>query len=697
MTAAATPAPKNIPIFRILTVFCLSVVSVNAFLIVWLVVRQAENDAVEAATHELASEALLVRDLLRASPLDAGTLRPFLVRTAQHSGSRITLVAADGSIAADTVADADVMNAQPPRPEIQQALAGRRATLIGWSAIMGRNEIYVAVPADGEPGGFVVRTSVPVDHVRAQGATIQRAALVATGGSGLAALVVLLLFARTLDRRVNQAFAHSRSSEERTRQSEAILSTAEQVAGLGSWQWDIRTNAVHWSAQQFRLFGLDPGSRAPSFDLFLEFVHPEDRGAVQQQVWQAVEGRTGFTYDYRAVRVDGVIRLCHAVGTLEVDAEGQPLRMIGTSQDVTELRATEALRRSRDEEFRAFVETTREWVWSMDARGILTYCNAAVLDILGYAPANLIGTSILGLLHPDDLARTERELASLMQSKSGWSGWILRWCHRNGTYRHLESSATPILDAAGNVIGYRGVDRDVTERVEAARMKSDFVSFVSHQLRTPLSGIKWMLELAADSDGLAEAPRSYIHDAQASADRLGQLVNDLLDIARLESGRVQLQAERLALDALTRSVAAEFETVTRDKGLQLTLELAPDTVVRADPQMVRQVVMNLLSNALKYTPAGGVVAVRLEHAGQTVRWSITDNGVGIPKLAQSRLFEKFFRADNALTLETEGTGLGLHLVRLIVESSGGRVWCDSEEGQGATFTFTLPAEQEVTA
>jgi signal transduction histidine kinase len=234
---------------------------------------------------------------------------------------------------------------------------------------------------------------------------------------------------------------------------------------------------------------------------------------------------------------------------------------------------------------------------------------------------------------------------------------------------------------------------DITARKEAERMKSDFVSFVSHQLRTPISGMSWMLELAEHASALPDEARSYVADARESAARLASLVNDLLDVSRLESGRIPLQIEPVNLAALTESVIAEAQALVRDKGHELDMASTGPRLVPADEQLLRQVVANLLSNAIKYTPAGGRINVRVAQDNGFVRWAVTDSGIGIPEGAQSRLFEKFYRADNAVATETEGTGLGLHLVRLIVEQFGGHVWVESGEGRGATFGFALPASE----
>jgi two-component system phosphate regulon sensor histidine kinase PhoR len=257
--------------------------------------------------------------------------------------------------------------------------------------------------------------------------------------------------------------------------------------------------------------------------------------------------------------------------------------------------------------------------------------------------------------------------------------------------RVVHWTARPTRDGAGATVAFTLTFQDVTQEREVSQMKSDFVSFVTHQLRTPLAGIRWMLELAAQEPGMPAEATSFVQDARDSAQRLITLVNDLLDISRLERGRMTMAPEPVNLGELTRGVLDEMAPLITEKGHKLTVRgvrAAPRAL--ADPQLLRQVVLNLVSNAVKYTPTGGRIALRIERRAEGVQWSIRDSGIGIPAAALPRMFEKFYRAENVHAVETEGTGLGLYLVRLILEQSGGRVWCESREGQGSTFTFTLP-------
>ena len=240
----------------------------------------------------------------------------------------------------------------------------------------------------------------------------------------------------------------------------------------------------------------------------------------------------------------------------------------------------------------------------------------------------------------------------------------------------------------------RGRDPGAEDRASAdaaTQISADFVTFATHQLRTPLSGIKWLLELAARDDSVGEETRSYIADARDAAERMIRLVNQMLTVSRLEGGRLPLAREPLALEDVTRAVLDEVAPVVRDKDLRLsTAGLAGLPKVTGDPHFVHQVVLILVSNAVKYTTAGGAVWISLGSDGSTVSWTVRDAGVGIPREAQGRVFEKFYRADNVLTLDTEGLGLGLCLSKMIVEQLGGRIAFDSVQGQGSTFTFTLP-------
>jgi PAS domain S-box-containing protein len=469
------------------------------------------------------------------------------------------------------------------------------------------------------------------------------------------------------------------------------LADAQRTARLGSWEFDLITQAVSWSDEMFRLLGFEPGEIESTYELYLSLLHPDDRAASQAAIGQAIETGMLPRHDERLIRHDGTERVFHAAGEVIRDGAGRPVRLIGSAQDVTELRAVEAAVRRSEERFQYAARATNDALWDWDIHGRTIWWNEAFRNLFGHQDPRPTVDFRMSLVHRDDAARIGAGIHAFLESTLEFWTAEYRFQRADGSHAWVLDRGYAIRNEAGRAVRMIGSMMDITDRKQSERMKSDFVSFVSHQLRTPLAGMNWMLELAAETDGIPDEARAHIADARQSAARLATLVNDLLDIAKLESGRLSAVPEPLALATLTQSVVAEIRPLADGKALGLEVKCDPVRRVFADAQMLRQVVTNLLSNAVKYTPNGGRIAVHVGQHNGTVTWSVRDTGVGVPKGAQARLFEKFYRADNAITMDAEGTGLGLHLVRLIVEQAGGRVWCESEEGQGAMFAFTLPA------
>jgi len=342
-------------------------------------------------------------------------------------------------------------------------------------------------------------------------------------------------------------------------------------------------------------------------------------------------------------------------------------------------------------------DSTSDGILLVSRAGEIQAANRQAGELLGFDASSVIGVRLSQLAAGRRSStpghdRVFDDLAAILEKPDQGDEGELE-LQRSG--RTVHWAGRPIRDTAGATVGFTLTLHDVTHERQVSQMKTDFVSFVTHQLRTPLAGIKWMLELASQAPHVPAEAGSYVEDARTAAERLIGLVNDLLDISRLESGKLTVTLQPTSLGTLTRSSVDDLAALIRDKGLRLsTIGLDDGPMVMADPQLLRQVIANLASNALKYTPSGGDISIRIERDNnRAARWTITDSGIGIPKTALGRLFEKFYRADNVHTVETEGTGLGLYLVRLIIERLGGEVWCESEEGRGSAFIFTLPVSE----
>ncbi|MEN9935446.1 MAG: hypothetical protein RLZZ387_2025 [Chloroflexota bacterium] len=255
----------------------------------------------------------------------------------------------------------------------------------------------------------------------------------------------------------------------------------------------------------------------------------------------------------------------------------------------------------------------------------------------------------------------------------------------------------PWVDPRGNLYGCVVVLRDITREIESDRAKRDFISSVSHELRTPLTSIKGYVDLLllGAAGQLNEGQLSFLSVVKNNANRLMDLINDILEIGRIDANKIQLNLEQVSLEHVLQDVLQTLRAEIDRKQLSVALELAPDLPpITADPRRLTQVVMNLISNAIKYTYASGRVALRvtLNPAG-LVQVDVEDNGVGISPEQQQHLFRRFYRADNPLRDEAGGTGLGLSIAKSLVELHGGEMWVESETGRGSTFSFIVPVTQ----
>jgi PAS domain S-box-containing protein len=629
-----------------------------------------------------------------AWPQNAAAIGPEVALLGNTVDLVLSVVSADGQLVARAgIADAGPFSISVDAPEI----AVSRTNGIGVAERLDADGVlrtHVAVPIlkAGALTGYVVaiRKSPPFFRPERGG----RPFLVYLTAAGTLIVLVAARATRRVTRHADGLIAEIEAASAGQRASEAGMAEAQRLARIGSWEWEVSTNTISWSNEHFRLFGLEPGAVTPSLDVYLQHVHPDDRAKARATLDLSRRSGVPFAYHQQIVRADGVVRTLYSRGEAVYGADGRPVRLRGTVQDVTEQRAAaEALRQSEHRfHLAALASSEALCEWNIET-GVL-WLNESFTALFGHAVARPTVEFWKSLIHANDSERVDRSLQQMFAARGSLWSEEYRLRRADGTYAWVFDRGFIERDAANRPVRMIASLMDITHRKEAERLKSDFVSFVSHQLRTPLAGMNWMLELAAECEQLPPDAQDYISNAREAAARLVSLVNDLLDIARLEAGRIVMIPEPVPLADATQSVLTELESLIAEKRLQVSVDADHASVVLADPQLLRQVVMNLISNAIKYNNPGGRLDVRIAAQNEAIEWSVRDTGMGIPRAAQSRLFEKFFRADNAVAQEVEGTGLGLHLVRLIIEQAGGRVWCESEQGAGALFAFTLPVAQQ---
>jgi two-component system, OmpR family, phosphate regulon sensor histidine kinase PhoR len=353
-----------------------------------------------------------------------------------------------------------------------------------------------------------------------------------------------------------------------------------------------------------------------------------------------------------------------------------------------------ALEKQRDE---ALLGSMSEGLIAVDKQGKIVLINNVAVQLLELpTPQSLIGSSLFDVAKfhtaKDAPLPKMHHPAAITLEKGKANGDVFTFHHKDATKILINVNANPVL-LEGEIAGAIIVLRDVTKEKEIDRMKTEFISLASHQLRTPLSAIKWYTEmlLSADAGKLNPDQNDFAQNIYDSSERMIELVNSLLNISRIESGRIIVDPKPTDLKELVSGIIADLKAKTEEHQQTLVISVHRDLPkINLDPRLIGQVYMNLLTNAIKYTPKGGEISVFISKKGNQVLSQVTDNGYGIPKSQHDKVFQKFFRAENIVKVETDGTGLGLYLIKAIIESSGGKIWFDSEEGKGTTFWFTLP-------
>ena len=333
---------------------------------------------------------------------------------------------------------------------------------------------------------------------------------------------------------------------------------------------------------------------------------------------------------------------------------------------------------------------------------ILTWNHGAEV-IFGYSKEETVGQSLTILL-PSHRAGELEEIRDKVRITGVIRNLEVRRIRKDGIIIEASLAVSPIRDKDDNVIGFLHLARDVTEKKryeqrlkELDKMKSAFVSNVSHELRTPLTAIKASADNMLDRliGDLNAKQVGYLTRIKSNSDRLARLINDLLDLSTIEAGKIDLRPANLPLVTLVKEAAESLRPVAAEKLINLTVMSAdPGVIAWADRDKVIQVLMNLIGNALKFTPTRGEVTVAVaKNSAAWMQISVTDTGPGIPAEEVNKVFGRFYQIGQAGTQKTQGTGLGLAISKALVEMHGGKIWVESEAGKGSTFSFTLPAEQ----
>ncbi|MEH1853280.1 MAG: response regulator [Nostoc sp.] len=504
-------------------------------------------------------------------------------------------------------------------------------------------------------------------------------------------------------------------AEAELRQSDERLRLALSASRMGTWNWNIETGKISWSDNLEASFGLEPGEFDGSFEMFAARVHPDDRDRVLAVVNRAIATGEDYDIEFRVVYPNGKIRWALSQGKVFYDQHGQPIQMAGIDLDITERKQAEQALRDSEERLQMALEGSGGGLWDWNIVTNKDYLSSRWLEMLGYEQGDLPGdfSGWERLIHPDDKVWVMERLNAHLQSDSVSYKFEYRMLTKSGKWKWIANHGKVVSrDRQGNPLRLSGIHHDISDRKQAEierdrllqleqaaraeaeranRIKDEFLAVLSHELRSPLNPILGWTKLLQTRKFSEAKTAEALATIERNAKLQTQLIDDLLDVAKILRGKLSIDATPVNLASVIESAIDTVNTAALSKSIVLHSILPNIGQVCGDSNRLQQIIWNLLSNAIKFTPKGGRVETRLEQVNDQAQITVSDTGKGINSDFLPYIFESFRQEDVSITRKYGGLGLGLAIVRQLVEAHGGTIAADSPGvGLGATFTVQLP-------
>ncbi len=499
-------------------------------------------------------------------------------------------------------------------------------------------------------------------------------------------------------------------TEEILKLNEQRLIEAQELAKVGSWEYDLKTGKNIWSAGHYKLWDLEEDLPVPSFSEYLLTIHPEDRSKMESSMEHALNTGEETSIEYRIVTFKGVNKVMFSRALVEQDSSGSASRIYGTVLDITERRNNEERLKLSEQRLLEAQEMARFGSWQINLKTNQMEWSVGAYKIWEL-DTNILSLSINDFyktIHVEDRERIKKIISLSARTERPFDVEFKVRLKVN-KIKHVNARGKVGKDEFGEATRLFGTILDISEAKnfeqeliqanisagESLRTKEYFLANVSHELRTPINGVLGMARLLQKTE-LSSTQRSYMDILTRTADNLLVIINDILDTAKMESGK--LSFDKIVFDptrvADTVVQTQLYKAEEKDLFIRHIIGASPLPAVIGDPLRLNQILLNLISNAIKFTEQGEVVLTHriidedLENL--TIEFSVKDTGIGIAHDEQEKIFESFTQLQSSKSNLQEGTGLGLTISRNLVERQGGKIGVISEPGKGSTFTFYIP-------
>ena len=475
------------------------------------------------------------------------------------------------------------------------------------------------------------------------------------------------------------------------------------------WEWNLTTNDVVFSYNWFGMLGYSNNELEQNYATWKNNVHPDDIDMVERNISNYLKGIND--------KFEGVLRMKHKEGNYvwikysglaTYDSYGNPIKLIGTHIDISEIKEKERELEISEEKFRFIAENTTDLICQHDLNGVFTYVSNSAKDIIGYLPDELVGENPYDNIHPDDILELKKRHQNILSDKQ-LNTSTFRFRTKNNSYVWLEIISKIITDIDNNLIGIQTSSRDITERINAEQevkmalqkerelneLKSGFVTMASHQFRTPLTVIYSNIELlnykiASLNAGIKKDIATISHRVMNEVDRMTELMNNILIFGKYESGNLKVEIQELCPNTFFEKIIETYFNDEKDNRKIIFESLGNSRKIKSDESLLIHIFNNLISNSLKYSKNRPSPIVRISFFTDYFKVDVIDFGIGIPFEENKHLFKSFYRASNTSTIK--GSGLGLIIAKQFTELLNGSISLSSEEGKGTTVTLKFPYE-----